>query len=159
MAGLLTHHEQLNKQKADWKDGLRISREAKTFADKETISTLLQKELAEEYKGLLKQKQDLQLKKTSTESALKDAERILDLESKILSFDAERKKLVEGSPCHLCGSTEHPYVSQYENITLSESQAQLDERKKALDVLMKEEKAIELAMVANNTKTESNASH
>uniref|UniRef100_UPI0035642BB7 SbcC/MukB-like Walker B domain-containing protein n=1 Tax=Ancylomarina sp. TaxID=1970196 RepID=UPI0035642BB7 len=86
-------------------------------------------------------------------------ERILDLESKILSFDAERKKLVEGSPCHLCGSTEHPYVSQYENIRLTKSQAQLDERKKGLETLMKEEKAIELSMVVNKTRTESNANH
>lgn len=159
VAGLLTQYEQLNKQKADWKEGLRLSREAKTFADNEKAFTLLQKELAEECKGLLKQNQDLQLKKTNTESALKDAERILELESEILSFDAERKKLVEGSPCHLCGSIEHPYVSQYENITLSKSQAQLDERKKVLDIWMKEEKAIELAMVANNTKKELNASH
>jgi len=159
VAGLLTQREQLDKQKADWKEGLRLSQEAKSYTENEKALSLSQKDLAEEAETLLKQNKGLQLKKTSAESAVKDAERILELESKILSFDAERKKLVEGSPCHLCGSTEHPYVSQYENIRLSKSQAELDERKKALETLMKEEKAIELLQVANITKRESNASH
>jgi len=159
VAGLLTQRELLDKQKADWKEGLRLSQEAKSYAENEKALSLSQKDLAEEAETLLKQNKGLQLKKTSAESAVKDAERILELESKILSFDAERKKLVEGSPCHLCGSTEHPYVSQYENIRLSKSQAELDERKKALETLMKEEKAIELLQVANITKRESNASH
>lgn len=155
----LTQREQLNKQTADYKDGFRLSQQAKSFVESEKSLILLQNELAKEYETLLKQNKDLQLKKTGAESALKDAERILELESKILSFDEERKKLVEGSPCHLCGSTEHPYVSQYEHITLSKSRAQLNERKKALEVLIKEEKAIELSQMANKTKTESNTAH
>ncbi len=155
---LLTQREQLDKQKADFKDGSRLSQEAKRFGESEQTLTLLQKELANEREILLKQNENIKLKKTGAESALKDAERILDLESKIMSFDAERKKLAEGTPCHLCGSTEHPYVTQYQNITLSQSESQLDERKKTLEKLMKEEKSIDLLQVANKTKTESNAS-
>jgi exonuclease SbcC len=159
VAGLLTQREQVYKQKVDWKDGLRLSQEAKNYAENEKTLSLSQKELVVEAETLLKQNKSLQLKKTAAESALKDAERILELENKIMSFDAERQKLAEGSPCHLCGSTEHPYVSQYENISLSKSQVQLDERKKTLEILMKEEMVIERLRVVNKTKTELNAGH
>jgi len=157
VAGLLIQREQLDKQKADWKDGLRLSQEVKESTADEKALTLLQKDLEKEADTLLQQNKNIQLKKTAAESALKDAERILELERKILSFDNERKKLVEGSPCHLCGSTEHPYVSQYENVTLSKSETVLEERKKALDSLMKEEKLIERSHITNKTKFDSNA--
>jgi exonuclease SbcC len=156
VAGLLTQREELDKQKTDWKDGLRLSQEAKSYAENEKTLSLSQKELAKEAETLLQQNKNIQLKKTAAESALKDAERILELERKILSFDNERKKLVEGSPCHLCGSKEHPYVSQYENITLSKSETVLEERKKALDALMEEEKLIERSQITNKTKFDSN---
>ena len=157
VAVLLTQHEQLDKQKTDCKDGLRLSQEVKEYTEDEKALSLSQKELAEEAETLLQQNKGLQLKKTAAESALKDAERILDLERKILSFDKERKKLVEGTPCHLCGSTEHPYVREYENIRLSKSEANLEERKKVLDSLIKEEKLIERSQITNKTKFESNA--
>jgi len=153
----LTKREQIDKQKADWKDGLRLSQEAKVYAENQKTLNQVQSGLEKENLALLKQNQDLKVKKSGAESALKDAERILELESKILSFDAERKKLVEGSPCHLCGSTEHPYVAQYESITISKTQAQLDERKKALEQFLKVEKEIELRLVAIKTTAEANA--
>jgi exonuclease SbcC len=156
VARLLIQSEQLDKKKADFKDGLRLSNEANSYTENEKTLSLLQKALAEERESLLEQNKDLQVKKAGAESALKDAERILELETKIFHFEAERKKLEEGSPCNLCGSTEHPYVMKYESITLSESKMQLDKRQQVLDLLLKQEKAIELLLVANKTKMESN---
>ncbi|MRT93920.1 AAA family ATPase [Ancylomarina sp. 16SWW S1-10-2] len=153
---LLIKKEQIEKQKDIWKEGGILSKEAKEIGENEK---LLSKEQSLYDKGkqiLLKQNEELQLKKSGAESALKDAERILELETKILSFEDERKKLEKGSPCHLCGSTEHPYVTKYENVNLSESKIQLEKRKKNLDLLLKEEKAIELKLVAVSTKMEAN---
>ncbi len=154
---LLLKREQLEKQKLNWKEGQRLSKEAKEIGEKENVLSKEQKEQEKDKQVLILQNKALQIKKVEAESALKDAERILELETKILSFEVERKKLEAESPCHLCGSTEHPYVSKYESITLSTSQLQRDERKKNLDLLAKEEKAIELRLVAIATKTETNA--
>ena len=154
---LLIKREQIEKKKLNWKEGQRLSKEAKEIGDKEKILNKEQEEQEKDKQVLMLQNKALQIKKVEAESALKDAERILELETKILSFEAERKKLEEGSPCHLCGSTEHPYVTKYESITLSESRLQLDKRKSALDLLLQEEKDIELSLVAITTKAETNA--
>ena len=157
IAGLLTQREQAEQQISTNKEALRLSREFKKLTQDEKRLSALQKELADESTILQGQDKDLQAKKKSAESAVADAEIILTLESKIIAFDAERKKLTENSPCPLCGSAEHPYVSQYENASLSKNQTQLEERKKALDILTKEEKHLASAQMANKTKAESNA--
>jgi exonuclease SbcC len=154
---LLSKKEQIEKQKLGWKEGGRLSKEAIAIGE---AQKLIKKEQSEQDKNkqvLLQQKKEVQLQKTAAERALKDAERILELETKILSFEAERKKLVEGSPCHLCGSTQHPYVTSYEKITLSESKKQLDNCKQALELLQEKEKKIELSLVTIATKEEANA--
>lgn len=157
VTGFLMKRDKLEKQKTDWKELQRLSKDAKEFTGNKQSLEQVQIELADNNQELVKQKQDLQIKKIGIESALKDAERIMELESKILSFDTERKKLIEGTPCHLCGSIEHPYVKKYETITISDTQAKLNERKKAFERILKEEKEIELRLVAIKTKSEANA--
>ena len=154
---LLIKRDAVEKQKLNLKEGLRLSKEAKEIGEKEKILNQEQKEQEKDKQVLILQNKALQIKIKDAESALKDAERILELETKILSFEAERKKLEAESPCHLCGSTEHPYVSKYESITLSTSQLKRDDRKKNLELLAKEEKDIELKRVAIATKEEANA--
>jgi len=66
-----------------------------------------------------------------------DAEKIYDLERQIQSMEQERAKLEKGKPCHLCGSTEHPYVEKYSTLEISDSKKVLDERKKKLENLQK----------------------
>jgi len=67
--------------------------------------------------------------------SLGDAERIYELESRISSFDEERKKLEKGKPCSLCGSTEHPYVEQYATLEISKSKKTVEERREKLEIL------------------------
>lgn len=56
------------------------------------------------------------------ESAL---EKIVDLERRIHSLEAERTRLESGQPCPLCGSIEHPAVIAYQQLQPDESQQQL----------------------------------
>ncbi len=153
---LLLQREQLEREKANWKEGERLSRQTKELASSQQNSETEAKQLKDEQQRLLKQIQWLQAKKTETTTAVKDAEKILDLETRILSFDEERKKLEEGTPCPLCGSSEHPYVTHYEAITLSETQARLQERKKALEQVVNEEQLTNLGLAQIKVKIETN---
>ncbi|WP_372755416.1 AAA family ATPase [Labilibaculum sp.] len=155
---LLIKKEQVEKQKSNWEEGGRLAKQTQEIDEQEKLLQKEQKEKDKEKQVLLKQNKDLQVKKTAAETALKDAERILELERKIHSFEEERKKLVEGSPCHLCGSTNHPYVTKYESVSLSESKVEFEKRKQFLDLLLKEEKEIEFKLVAIGAKMETNGS-
>lgn len=51
--------------------------------------------------------------------------KVVDLERRIHSLEAERVRLESGQPCPLCGSKEHPAVLAYQQIQPDESQQQL----------------------------------
>ncbi|GAA0781337.1 MULTISPECIES: AAA family ATPase [Pseudomonadati] len=53
---------------------------------------------------------------------LKDVQQLLKQEQRIADLTIERAKLVEGEPCALCGSTEHPLVSSYQTLDLSHTE-------------------------------------
>ena len=80
---------------------------------------------------------------TSLQS-VKDAEELYEKDRYIVSLEAERKKLIQGAPCTLCGSTEHPLVEKYAEIEISDSKKKLDERKAKLEKLNADRKTVEL---------------
>ncbi|MEQ8238173.1 MAG: SbcC/MukB-like Walker B domain-containing protein [Cyclobacteriaceae bacterium] len=84
-----------------------------------------------------------------SEEALADAERILKLEQQVLSAEEERKKLIAGEPCHVCGSKNHPYVTDYQPVSISDSEKKVADRKEILIELNKslQGEKIELAKV------------
>ncbi len=104
-----------------------------------------------------KSKLETQLTKNNSETevaekALEDAERILELEKGIKSFEEERKKLEKGKPCKLCGSEHHPYVEKYATIEIEKSEQQFRERKKALENLRKEKSKLDVKTAETTTK-------
>ena len=46
------------------------------------------------------------------EKSIADANKILTLEKSIANYEDDRKHLIAGEPCSLCGSTEHPFVKK-----------------------------------------------
>ena len=56
---------------------------------------------------------------------IEDLTQQLQLEQKIVSLEKERQQLIEGSPCPLCGSHEHPAVNAYQSIKPSDTQQRL----------------------------------
>lgn len=107
----------------------------------------------QEFSGLI---QDVQEKIKLTEISVQDAEKILEQERTIKSFDEERKKLIKGHECPLCGSKEHPFIENYQSMELSKTQLIVDDRKKSLDILRTDEKNYSVKIAEINTKIDSN---
>jgi exonuclease SbcC len=150
---ILEKQKQLNTKISSWKELQVISKSFIDFRNKkEELLThkkefnLQSKELVENLIGL-KSKIEVSLK------SMQDAEKILELNRSIQSFDEERKKLKKGEPCNLCGSTEHPLIESYENIKISEAQNELATRKALLET-----KKTEIVLEKIKTQLESNSS-
>ena len=67
---------------------------------------MLELEREKEYLAGLKKEQSLK------EEILEKSEENIILTRKIRSLEEERSRLVDGEPCPLCGSLDHPYLSQ-----------------------------------------------
>jgi len=66
---------------------------------------------------------------------LQEIERTQQLEQQILSLQAYRDKLIENEPCPLCGSKEHPAISEYNEVSLSDTEQRLVAQKSLLESL------------------------
>ncbi len=106
---------------------------------------------------------------------------ICELEARIVGLEEERARLQPGSPCPLCGSSEHPAVAQYRALEPGVNQARRDslerevkqlteegaqlrgqleallkqqvKEKEELDSLLQQEQALTLAMADNRQRT------
>lgn len=67
-----------------------------------------------------------------------DLERQLELEQQIASLSDHRATLKEGEACPLCGSLDHPAISEYEKLDSSATKSKLKEQKTRLDELQNE---------------------
>ncbi len=91
---------------------------------------------------------------SGAKKVFEDGRKIVELENKIKSFEEERKKLVEGEPCSLCGSTAHPYVQDYADLTLDESQQELEKRELKFNGLQKQERQISIQLAEQQKEIE-----
>lgn len=80
----------------------------------------------------------------------------LQLEQKIVSLEHERQQLIAGSPCPLCGATEHPAVNDYQSIHLSETQQQLIELTDEIDKLKRQQSQLESQLSAQKQRQNEN---
>lgn len=151
---LLATKDNQEKWKANWLALKGLSERFALITNTKIIQTK-ERAVLEEQKIQLEQKQ-----KTTTlalqkeKMAVADAEKIVTLESTIKSFEEERKKLVKGKPCSLCGSTEHPYVERYRDLEVSKSREILARRKDEVDQLTREVGKIETGLATNKTQAE-----
>ena len=127
---LLTEKEVLNSL---YKKGVQLLHLSESFVEnspliRTTNTGIIQ---AKEQIAILTTKMTAAVsKEVSLKSQVVDAEKIVQLEVAIQGFEDERKKLEEGKACNLCGATEHPYVTNYRDSTVSESEKTLETRKK-----------------------------
>ncbi|HTJ95272.1 MAG TPA: SbcC/MukB-like Walker B domain-containing protein, partial [Pararobbsia sp.] len=63
---------------------------------------------------------------------IRDKEKLIEQERRILELSAYRAALRPGAPCELCGSTEHPAISEYQALDVSQTQRALDASKTKL---------------------------
>jgi ATPase involved in DNA repair len=146
--------EQYLKQKDEWVAKQALLNRLQQISFSFLSLSQQKKELDEGVKVQTENQKTLQSEQKRQQEALENAkasllksERILELESRIKSYEEERGKLVEGEPCALCGSTVHPYVKKYAGLELSATQKQVADEKTLVEKLQNELNAI-LANVA-----------
>ncbi len=77
------------------------------------------------------------MKLRSHEKEIKHLEKEIRLQGKIKDLEAQRSLLVQGEPCPLCGSEEHPFLSK-RVIKMGREEENLEVEKKALKQISKE---------------------
>lgn len=102
---------------------------------------------------LLFEKNNLDLEKAKVQ--VLDQEKIIELEKSIKNLEEERSKLEEEKPCPLCGSHSHPFVEQYKELNISQSEEELKKRKTALEFCQSEKNKTEIEL----TKAKSSQTH
>jgi len=84
-----------------------LTTEIDKFTQANTLIDKLNKEKFELENRIQATQNEYQLRKL----AVQKQEQVLRLAAKVQSLEEERRKLKAGSPCPLCGATEHPYLS------------------------------------------------
>ncbi|GAA4106104.1 AAA family ATPase [Aquimarina addita] len=147
----LTTQESFKNRQETYTNAMRIAKEYQIELKKQSS---LQLDIKALHKTKQTQQNELE-KHTSAlqfaQQSLQDAEKILEQQRTIQTFEEERKKLVSSAPCPLCGSTEHPYVDSYETTELSDSQKMVAERKETLCKVKDVIQQLEINMAKENT--------
>ena len=76
-------------------------------------------------------------------------------EQLLQKYEADRKNLVEGEACFLCGSKEHPYSDTFAEIYLDETKEMIAKQVKELEDREKSLKSLDLQLGISQTKKES----
>jgi exonuclease SbcC len=74
----------------------------------------------------------------TTQTQLKDIGKLLEQEQRIMDLTAHRNALQADQACPLCGSKEHPAISQYKQLDVSKTRQRFTETQQLLDKLRQE---------------------
>ena len=80
----------------------------------------------------------------------------LKLKRSIKNYEEDRKELIDGKECPLCGSKEHPFVKHLKTFNISDDEHQLNQHKKELDELVSNKNKINNDITALLTKIDAN---
>ncbi|MDO1450597.1 AAA family ATPase [Rhodocytophaga aerolata] len=131
---------------------------AKEYVQKYDKLLLLQQEIPVNEKLFTEQTATLRLlkeKESQAQAHLETLQKLYETESLILNYEAARTQLIPGDACPLCGSLDHPFVSNNHPIEINQTQWQRDKQKTLLEQLRKqvEEAARELNITEINRLT------
>jgi exonuclease SbcC len=133
---LLIEERNLSKKINDWKQFRNLSEEiANKEKELETIESQ-QKDFNSKLETTQNKIKGFKTQIEAQEKSVVDAEKILDLEKSISKYEDDRKNLVEGKPCGLCGAVHHPYAEHIPVIELSKSEIEVEKRKQNLKSLI-----------------------
>ncbi|MGB1315891.1 MAG: AAA family ATPase [Chitinophagales bacterium] len=104
-----------------------LKEQKKIAQDKQTLS--------EQFTANTKQIAAIKIQIEDQEKAVGDAEKILNLEKSIVKYEADRKNLVSGEACGLCGSKEHPFTKHLQKNDVSKAELEFEKRKECLQTL------------------------
>jgi len=161
LTDLLAQKETFTKAESNWK-------QFKNFAEQAIKSKNRHSELLEHQKIFTTELKTIKEKIKVTKGAIElqrksvlDASKILELEKSILKYEADRKNLIEGEPCGLCGSKEHPFAKHLNVIDISKAESDLKSRQEKLQLFLEfkaelDKKEIELITKIENLKIQIN---
>jgi len=136
LTDLLAKKEKLSLTESNWKQFKNFSEET-TKEEKELEKISAQKiSFSIDLKNVKKQIEVVKEQTASQVASVADAEKILDLEKSISKYEDDRQNLVNGQPCGLCGSEEHPFTENLESIGVSKSERELNIRRDKLKTLI-----------------------
>lgn len=154
LPSLLAKQKELSAQKIRTKELLDLSVKYKDQNQKLVELSAVFAKTEEDKKVIVNEIAELSMKIDQAEIQLKDADKILELERSIKNYEEERARLEEGTPCPLCGSTEHPFVTKDDKGSLSEAFLVAEKRKYILTDLIDIKKQTEIKDATYKQKLE-----
>ncbi|SDR92533.1 exonuclease SbcC [Polaribacter sp. KT25b] len=155
LADLLIKKDRLLVLETNWK-------QYKTLAEQYKKTTEIRTNLIENKKShtldlevINKQLATLKKDIEAQEKAVSDANKILDLEKSVAKYETDRKYLVKGKPCGLCGSKVHPFTEHVKEINISKSELELNNRREKLLTLIHSKTTLDKNEVQLNTNIDS----
>lgn len=155
LSDLLSEEKKLSLRIADLKQFKNLSeeivKEEKQIAEISNLNNSYSTELES-----IKKQIDLLIKDiTIQKKSVADAEKILDLEKSIAKYEEDRKNLIDGKPCGLCGSENHPFAENLETSGVSKSEINLNNRKEKLKNLEESKSKLDKTEVKLSTSIDS----
>jgi len=147
---LVIQSNSLNTKKEQLRELIQLSASYIEFVDNQKILAEQKTSLEQKQKEILEKIQQFDDEIITSKQLVEDADELYEKDRYIVSLEVERKKLIQGEPCALCGSTEHPLVEKYAEIEISDGKKKLDERKAKLEKLNAEKKTVELEQIKNS---------
>jgi exonuclease SbcC len=135
LAILLAQKEKQSLFEFNWKQFKNFSEQYTKDANELAKITAQNKLFLVDLKAINKQIIFLEQQIEVQEKSVEDADKILNLEKSISKYEDDRKNLIKGKPCGLCGSIEHPFTENLISIGVSTSQLEVNKRKVQLKIL------------------------
>ncbi|WP_107040239.1 AAA family ATPase [Brumimicrobium mesophilum] len=154
LTDLLAKEKKLVETDSKWKQLKSFSEEYLKDEKEIQVKTTEKEKFTAELEDIKKQIVALKNQIETQESLVADAQKILDLEKSIAKYEADRQNLVEGQPCGLCGSEEHPFAEKLETKGISQSELELQKRKDKLISLIESKSDLEKREVKVSTGLE-----
>jgi len=110
--------------------------------------------LKEEQKSLLSKKDELKRVIEDKRELLDTLKSLRERELLIKKYEADRKRLKEGEPCFLCGSTNHPYIKEHIDVDSSATSTKISNIEDELNRLREDLSELEKNLSLNITNQE-----
>ncbi len=124
----------------------------------EDVKSIMDEQLTFEnkIKGYHKRLEDLKKQIDKQHQLIQSSEENLKLKRSIKNYEEDRKHLIDGKECPLCGSKEHPFAQHLENINISEAEQNLLNLRNELEALERNKNEVNQHITVLETKTQSN---
>ncbi|WP_158837773.1 AAA family ATPase [Polaribacter sp. L3A8] len=155
ISDLITKKDNLLSLETNWKQFKTLAEQhQKSTITKTTLETS-KKSFSTDLENLQKQIEASKKELEIQEKSVLDASKILELEKSVAKYENDRQHLINGEPCGLCGSKEHPFTEHLVEINISKSELELTNRKEKLHKLIDSKTTLDKHKVQLNTKIDS----